>query len=89
MAYRARRRFGRRTLIFLPFVAIVAAVARDASSRAEHTSEDQMTVSTSGWRTDFSKHSVPLSEFRSGGPPRDGIPPIDHPQYVSQAEADT
>jgi len=45
-------------------------------------------VSTDGWRTDFSKHSVPLSEFRSGGPPRDGIPPIDEPKFVSQDEAD-
>ncbi len=34
-----------------------------------------------GWKTDFSKHSVPLSEIRSGGPPRDGIPPIDSPKY--------
>ena len=25
---------------------------------------------------DLSKHSVPLNEIRSGGPPRDGIPAI-------------
>ena len=36
-----------------------------------------------GWATDFSRHSVPLSEFQPGGPPRDGIPPIDHPRIVS------
>lgn len=41
-----------------------------------------------GWETDFSKHSVPLDEFRSGGPPRDGIPPIDDPKFVSVPEAD-
>jgi hypothetical protein len=41
-----------------------------------------------GWKTDFSKHSVPLSEFRSGGPPRDGIPPIDDPKFTSVPEAD-
>ena len=45
-------------------------------------------VSTAGWKTDFSKHEVPLSEFRSGGPGRDGIPPIDKPRTVSQQEAD-
>ncbi len=39
------------------------------------------------WTTDFSKHSVPLSEISSGGPPRDGIPPIDHPKLISIAEA--
>ncbi len=32
-------------------------------------------------RTDFSKHSVELSEIRSGGPPRDGIPAIDRPRF--------
>ena len=31
--------------------------------------------------TDFSKHSVPYSEIISGGPPKDGIPPIDDPQF--------
>lgn len=36
--------------------------------------------SRAGWRTDFARHRVPLEEIRSGGPPRDGIPPIDHPR---------
>ncbi len=44
-------------------------------------------VSTDGWKTDFSRRSVALSEFRSGGPPRDGIPPIDEPKVVDQADA--
>jgi hypothetical protein len=34
-----------------------------------------------GWKTDFSQASVPFSEIMSGGPPRDGIPPIDRPQF--------
>lgn len=33
------------------------------------------------------KHSVPLDEILGGGPPKDGIPPIDNPQFVSIAEA--
>jgi len=43
----------------------------------------------SGWKTDFTKHSVPLSEISSGGPPRDGIPPIDRPRFetVDQAKS--
>jgi Protein of unknown function (DUF3179) len=40
------------------------------------------------WKTDFSKHSVPIGEFLPGGPPRDGIPPIDHPRPVSLAAGD-
>jgi hypothetical protein len=38
--------------------------------------------------TDFSKHSVPYSEILSGGPPKDGIPAIDRPQFVAVTEAD-
>ncbi|MCZ6474497.1 MAG: DUF3179 domain-containing protein [SAR324 cluster bacterium] len=38
-------------------------------------------------RTDFSKKSVDLSEIMSGGPPRDGIPPIDNPKFVAPSEA--
>ncbi len=33
------------------------------------------------------KHSVPLDEILSGGPPKDGIPPIDQPKFVSVQEA--
>jgi hypothetical protein len=49
---------------------------------------DVLRVDKSGWRTDFAKHSVPLSEFQSGGPPRDGIPPVDDPVPTAQADAD-
>ncbi|MGQ0550188.1 MAG: DUF3179 domain-containing protein, partial [Armatimonadota bacterium] len=41
----------------------------------------------SEWKTNFQKSSVPLSEIRSGGPPKDGIPPIDRPKFESTAEA--
>lgn len=37
--------------------------------------------------TDGVKHSVPLNEILGGGPPKDGIPSIDHPKFVSVAEA--
>jgi len=38
--------------------------------------------------TNFSKHNVSYSDILSGGPPKDGIPAIDNPQYVSVSEAD-
>ncbi len=41
-----------------------------------------------GWKTDFAKREVPLSEFRSGGPPKDGIPAIDVPRFVPLGEVD-
>jgi len=37
---------------------------------------------------DFSKKSVPLSQFRSGGPGKDGIPSIDEPQFTPAHQAD-
>jgi hypothetical protein len=40
------------------------------------------------WHTDFAKHTVPLEEIVSGGPPKDGIPAIDRPVFVSTREAD-
>ncbi|GIX49794.1 MAG: hypothetical protein KatS3mg131_4005 [Candidatus Tectimicrobiota bacterium] len=44
-------------------------------------------ISDAPWRTDFSRHTVPLEEIISGGPPRDGIPPIDKPVFVTPAAA--
>lgn len=39
------------------------------------------------WATNFNLHTVSYSEIFSGGVPRDGIPPIDNPSFVSMAEA--
>jgi len=39
--------------------------------------------------TDGVKHSIPFEELLAGGPPKDGIPPIDNPKFISIAEADT
>jgi hypothetical protein len=41
----------------------------------------------SQFRTDFSKRTVSYSEILSGGPPKDGIPSIDNPQFISVNEA--
>jgi len=38
-------------------------------------------------RTDFAKRTVKLEEIESGGPPKDGIPPIDRPRFDSVALA--
>ncbi|GAB4423079.1 MAG: DUF3179 domain-containing protein [Anaerolineales bacterium] len=38
--------------------------------------------------TDFSRHSVPYDEILSGGPPKDGIPALTDPAFVSVEEAD-
>jgi len=59
-----------------------AAKQPSASPEVEGFSRD-------GWKTNFDKHSVSLSEISSGGPRKDGIPPLDHPKFVGAAEAST
>ncbi|HUG65972.1 MAG TPA: DUF3179 domain-containing protein [Gaiellaceae bacterium] len=43
---------------------------------------------SASWDTDFSKALVPLDEFTSGGPPKDGIPAIDIPSFTAAREVD-
>ena len=40
-------------------------------------------------KTDFSKTAISLAEITSGGPPKDGIPSIDKPEFISFSEADS
>ena len=42
---------------------------------------------TGPWRTDFSKHSIPLTDFVSTGANKDGIPPIDAPKFANPESA--
>jgi len=37
---------------------------------------------------DFSKNAIPLDEIQSGGPPKDGIPALTNPKYLSADQAD-
>lgn len=43
--------------------------------------------SPNGWTTDFCQRSIEFGEVLSGGVPRDGIPPIDNPEFDSIATA--
>ncbi len=40
------------------------------------------------FKTDFKRHTVPYGEILSGGPPKDGIPAIDTPAFISVIDAD-
>jgi hypothetical protein len=44
---------------------------------------EKLSVPTAGWSTDFSRHTVPLSQFLAGGPGKDGIPAIDTPAFAN------
>ena len=43
--------------------------------------------SSAGWKSNFHIRIVPYEEVLSGGPPKDGIPAIDNPKFVSVDEA--
>ena len=61
-------------------------LGRDPNFREEL---DAAGFSTSGWATDFSRHSVPYDEIRVGIQGRDRIPPIDRPVFTDFLNADT
>jgi hypothetical protein len=42
----------------------------------------QLRSATSGWATNWNKHTIDYDELLSGGPPRDGIPSIDDPLFI-------
>ena len=67
----------------LAFVCLCCGLLPGVSGAAE---TPPFPVQDAPWRTDFSRHTVPLDEIVSGGPPRDGIPPIDEPNFVNPAK---
>lgn len=42
-----------------------------------------------GWETNTNKAIIELHELKKGGPPKDGIPSIDNPKFISAEEADS
>ena len=40
------------------------------------------------WDTDFARSTISFDEIMTGGPPKDGIPSIDNPEFESVADAD-
>lgn len=74
--------------IALAGVAPAACAQQEGDGAGPRSSRDvERLRGTDEWRTDFANASVPLSEIVSGGPPKDGIPPIDEPKFESAEEA--
>lgn len=65
-----------------------AAVSPTGTPRALLPPETPPDGATREFKTDFSRHTVPYGEILSGGPPKDGIPAIDAPKFISVDEAD-
>lgn len=65
-------RFHNRLLVAVALLTLFGGAAFAISERAKLEFQ----------KTDFSKTSINLDEIISGGPPRDGIPPIDRPRFA-------
>ena len=62
-------------------ISFSAVCANSQSTNSEKTKRIK------GWKTNIAKRSIELNEVISGGPPRDGIPALDNPKFVSVEEA--
>ena len=67
----------------------VASAARQESECGDPFNGESTSFDIRHWeKTDFCTHSVEYSEIFSGGPPPDGIPPIDNPTFETIESAD-
>ncbi|PJK29451.1 DUF3179 domain-containing protein [Minwuia thermotolerans] len=64
------------------WIIAVLLMAGSFAQAAAQTDEQYIRYWQSEWPdTDFSKRSVDFDEIKSGGPSKDGIPPIDEPEF--------
>ncbi len=79
------RTFASRTVVSMLTVCALVLISTSATS-----ADPERWRLHEGWsKTDFGKKSIDYSEILSGGPPKDGIPSIDNPKFVTIAEATT
>ncbi len=76
-------------LILLLFAACESSTRIAKRPRLCKPKKEDVRFSVDEWNTDFCKTSVDFSELRGGGPPRDGIPPIDAPKFTGFSVADS
>ena len=69
------------SLVLLAFLVSFSAVCASSQSKSEKVKRIE------GWKTNIAKRSVDLKEIISGGPPKDGIPALDNPKFISIEEA--
>ncbi len=93
MSTKRRIMAGAGMAVFLGAVALAIGFSPQPSNGAGGVSEKSGKIPavatrwTAAWpKTDFSRYSINLNEIRSGGPPKDGIPPIDDPKFVPISE---
>jgi hypothetical protein len=68
-------------------ILLVVVVALFAVCASPQGKSGESTNRFAGWKTNTAKRSVNLDEILSGGPPKDGIPALDHPKFISIEDA--
>ena len=58
------------------------------SAEAEQARRKFEGLLRASWATDFTRANISFEEIMTGGPPKDGIPAIDAPEFESVADAD-
>ena len=77
------------SLILLSFLFLSSFANADTpDSTLIHPPQEPPPGAKREFSTDFSRHTVPYRDVFSGGPPKDGIPAIDNPKFISVEEAD-
>ena len=74
-------------LLVAAFLALVAAGCGTRRAEPAKPCPARFEIA-SGFETDFCRHLVPLSQFQSGGPGKDGIPAIDRPRFAPASSVD-
>lgn len=64
------------------------AEAEEETILTEDNRSDRLRTLTQSWDTNWNRHTIEYDELLAGGPPRDGIPSIDDPQFVTPEEAE-
>jgi hypothetical protein len=75
------------TLVAAVLVAASVLPVAGSSHGSFEADPSRLSFGTGEWRTDFTRASIDLAELQSGGPPKDGIPPIDAPVTESIGSA--
>jgi len=68
--------------VICSFLLTIWVLSQDKNGKPENKNEQ-----TIGWKTNVDKSSIDMSEIMSGGVPKDGIPALEAPKFVSINEA--
>ena len=69
--------------IFFQVTSTETSVTSPSSTTVIDSKSTEFTI----METDGVKHSIPLDKIKGGGPPKDGIPSIDHPVFVDVSDS--